>query len=440
MLLSEIAEATNGVLVGDDVEVKSFTIDSRKEADFFVPLIGESLDGHDFIDSFFNGGGKACFSKKMIKGDGTYIRVEDTHVALKELAKYHRAKFCIPIVAITGSVGKTSTRQLVVDTLSVKFNVAQTMGNFNNDIGLPLSILNGLSEESEAGVFEIGMNHFGEIDELASILKPDYAIITNIGTAHIGNLGSQENILKAKFEIFNHISSMGIAILNGDDDLLSSHKSDIPCRIITYGIAGDLLDVRGEEIYQTDDGFSFEVLREEFEINLIGTHNLYNALAGYTIAKELGLDFDEIRAGLAKASNAEGRQNILELSDFVLIDDCYNASFDSMLSGLELLYKLGSGKKKIAVLGSMLELGEFSEELHIKLGEYIDSEIDLLITVGVEAKEITKTAKAKKTQKVLKASDVFNVIKDDLKKSVILVKGSNSIGLSEAVDKIKNIQ
>lgn len=436
MKLSEIAKAISGKLYGADVEIDSYTIDSRDIGNnsLFIPLRGENADGHSFIDSFFENDGIACLSEKVLAGKD-YILVENTKQALIDLAKYYRGKFTFPVVAITGSVGKTSTRNMIASVLYVKYNIAQTIGNFNNEIGLPLSILNGINNDTQVGVFEIGMNHLGEIDFLSDILKPDYAIITNIGTAHIGNLGSQENILKAKFEVFNHISLTGTGIINADDKLLYDNKSKIPCRTLTYGIENYLADVKTADIVGTLSGYKFIVDDYTYDLNLLGKHNIYNALSAITIAKDFGLTDDQIQTGFNNLSSVSGRQDVIDLGDFVLIDDCYNASKDSMIASLDLLYKLGKGKKKIAVLGSMLELGEFSDTLHREVGEHV-KDIDLLVTVGTEAEKIAEKAEATNIIKVGTADAVIENL-TDLTGSVILLKGSHGIGLQKVADKLK---
>jgi UDP-N-acetylmuramoyl-tripeptide--D-alanyl-D-alanine ligase len=316
--------------------------------------------------------------------------VDNTLEALGQLAEAYRQLFKIPVIAVTGSVGKTSTKEMIASILSAHFVVHKTKGNHNNEIGLPLSVLE-MDDSHEAAVFEMGMRGFGEIGALSRIVKPDIAVITNIGISHIERLGSRQNILKAKLEILEGLKKDGTIILNGDDELLSGLKGLLPHKTVFYGINEDLdvwaydLSSKGEE------GVSFQVKTETNDMELFvptpGMHNVHNALAGIAIAQLLGMSEKEIEAGMLSYSGERMRLSIEEEDGIKFINDSYNAAPSSIKAALEVLCDIGKNTRKWAVLGDMLELGDWTQEAHKEIGRLVSKlGIDYLVGVGNFAK------------------------------------------------------
>ncbi len=311
--------------------------------------------------------------------------VEDTIDAIQKIAKFKREQYDIPVIGITGSVGKTSTKDVISSVMSRKYETQKTSGNYNNHIGVPLTILS--LKNHDALVIEMGMNHFGEISKLTKIAKPTMCVITNIGTAHIGNLGSRENILKAKLEILEGMEKNGVVIINNDNDLL--HKWYIENKdkmnIMTYGIENQS-DIMAKNIIANEFGSEFEVTIDskiyKAKINAPGNHFVMNALCAICVGLKNDIPIFKIMEGLENFELTKNRMEIFETKDKIkVINDSYNASYDSMKAGLEYLSKINA-KRKIAVLGDMLELGDFSKELHEKVGEEVyKNKIDILITV-----------------------------------------------------------
>lgn len=434
----EILNAVSGKIIseGEIKEITKICTDSRVADSqcLFIPIIGERFDAHDFLeDVITNKGCKVVLSSKEIDFPfATVILVEDTKKAMGMLGRYYIDKLNPKRIAITGSVGKTTTKDMLGSVLSKIAPTLVTSGNFNNDIGVPLTAFR--LEDEKTAVFEMGMNHFGEIDYLSKIVKPDIGVITNIGYSHIENLGSREGILKAKLEIVNGMDKEGVLVLNGDDSLLYSVKDTVPNKIIYYGVKNKESDICPEKIENMGDYTTFSVEGKEYRINVPGEHNVLNALCSIAIGKMLGGSYEEIKEGLADF-RAEGiRQNIIKKDNFTVIADCYNAAPDSMRAALQVL-KEYPGKRKIVVFGSVLELGSYRDKLLYKLGEDIaDCGIDILITVTEDALAINKGAEAKgfatvnienneKTLEYLK-----NIIEDG---DVILIKGSRKYKMEE---------
>lgn len=398
--LSEIIKETDGkVLCGDaNIEITDVVTDSRKitKGCLFVPLVGERFDGHDFIEKAIDSGAVATFTSKDIKCDdknATVIRVNDTLAALRQTAQYYRSMFDIPVVGLTGSVGKTTTKEMVAQVLSQKMNTLKTEGNFNNEIGLPLTVFR-LDNSHECAVLEMGMSGFGEIERLSSVAKPDLAMITNIGMSHIELLGSQENIYKAKSEIFNNVKKGGTVIINGDDPILKKHLAEIEHKTYTVGknadcdaVASDIA-VSAESVCFKFSGFgkSFDV-----KLNIPGEHNVYNALFAITTGICFGVSDDDIIRALAEFRPANMRMDTISHNGYKIINDCYNAAPDSMNAALKVLGAYSG--KKIAVLGDIACLGEYSFEAHKGVGaSVVLNNIDELLTVGEQAKFIAQGA------------------------------------------------
>lgn len=449
MKISEILLSTKGLLLNgnEDDLVESFSIDSRNinNNDFFIAIKGEKFDGNDFIFDVLNKGCKGVIFDKNIDidfkkyKDKIFIKVNNSIKALQDMARYKRSLYDIPVVAITGSVGKTSTKDIIASVMSEKYNVLKTEGNHNNHIGLPLTLLK--LKDHNAMCIEMGMNHFNEISLLTNILKPTIAVITNIGTAHIGNLGSRENILKAKLEILEGLKENGNIIINNDNDLLHKWYIDNKAKynIITYGI-------ENESKYQAKNILN-EIENSTFDINNVtknifvpvpGNHFIYNSLCAFAVGKILNISNEMIKEGIKKFELSKNRIENIDLpNDIRLISDCYNANYDSMKAAIELLSKYK--ERKIAVLGDMLELGKYSEEIHSNIGKLINDNIDILICSGEMSKYIYNNSKTNKKYYCNNNKEVEELLKDIiLPKDTILFKASNSMNFTEIVNNIKN--
>ncbi len=457
MTLKQIASACNGVFCGANAEIAAEDIvtDSRKitKGSVFIALKGEKFDGHNFVRQSYDLGAVCCIVNSDFENPDNLctIAVEDTYAALRNIAAYYRSRFSLPSVAITGSVGKTSTKDMIAEVLNQHYKVLKTEGNFNNEIGLPLTAFR-LSHEDEIAVFEMGMSAFGEISRLSKIAAPETAVLTNIGFSHIEHLGSQENILKAKLEILDGISPNGTVILNADDKFLEGAMEDIPYETLSYGIENKNADMVAYNIQKFPDATQFDVKVESEEwhltVNVPGLHHVYNALSAILTGLLYDMPMEKIIQGIALFRPNGMRQSTIELTDKIIIKDCYNASPTSMKSGLEVLSvtkpKLRDMPyRKVAVLGDMLELGEFAEEAHKSVGKLCcDYNLDCLIGVGQNAKFIVQGA----IDSGFSSSELYvfydNVaaiehISDILKPNdVILFKGSRGMRLEEIADYI----
>ena len=461
--------------------VNDFYKDSRlvRKNGTYIAIIGEKFDGNDFVEKAIDAGASVCIIskenanvvEKAKKNNTTLILVADTLKALQEIAKYKRSLFNIPVVAVTGSVGKTSTKDMIASVLSSKYNTLKTKGNMNNNIGMPMTILE-LNDEN-AMVVEMGMNHFGEIELLTDIAKPTIAVITNIGTAHIGNLGSRENILKAKLEILDGMKKK-ILVINNDNDLLHKfyleNKDNPEIEIHTYGIENKS-EVMGYNIRLGEDSSWFDCkiendlenkssvnnvsigkkntidndLKNEFsvEVPVGGLHFIYNSLCAITVANLLNLNQSEIKCGIKKFVPTKNRMDITKLKNGVtIINDSYNASFDSMQMLLNYLSNF-TAKRRIAVLGDMLELGDYSKELHEKVGkEVAKNNVDILIVSGENSKYIAEKAIKDGMNKENvyyfdNGDKIYNFIKKIWRDGdCILFKASNGMRFFEIADKL----
>jgi len=395
MTLREIALAVNGRLLhGNEMALIDKVSTNSKQADastLFIALKGERFDGHDFICDFYQQGGAAVISQKETGGQPV-ILVEDTLLALGDLARHYRSNFSLPVVGITGSAGKTSTRRMVESVLSAAGAVCSTQGNLNNQIGMPMTLLS-LNSDHRYAVIEMGMNHAGEIRYLTKISRPGIAVITNIGTAHIGNLGSREAILAAKLEILEGLPPGGFALFNGDDPRLWAQKGKLPHRAFYYGIHNPECDLRAIDVNCRALESDFIVNGTGFTVHTPGEHHVYNALAAIAIGLELGLPMADIQRGVGDFRPADMRQAILEQNGIRVIEDCYNANAESMMAALSVLAASDLGGRRVAVLGDMYELGEFTELEHRRVGDFVaKKKIDLLVTVGGYAKFIAEQA------------------------------------------------
>lgn len=443
MKVYEIVEATRGILVSGnkDDEINFFSQDSRQMTNggMYIPLKGERFDGHNFIESAFQTGAQAIISEKDVNyEDKIVIKVKDTHQALKDMASYLRNHRPVKVVGVTGSVGKTSTRDMVYSVVKQKYKTLKTEGNYNNEIGLPLTILR--YHDEEVLVLEMGMNHLQEMSRLSMIARPDIACITNVGTAHIGELGSRENILKAKLEIINGMKEGSTLIINQDNDMLQT--VELPHLNVVRVGKGKEASIQASHIVLEETKSSFEVeyqgKKEIIEVPVQGEHNISNALIAIAVGIELNISLEDIKKGIQEFKLTKNRMDILEKNHKTVIDGTYNASVDSMKSSIDVLanYK----KRKVAILADMLELGDYSQQLHEEVGSYVASKgIDILVCVGKEAKYIYQKAREsmkdvyyfESNQEVIDRLD--ELLKED---DVILVKGSHSMNLKEVVEKI----
>lgn len=399
--LQQMIKAMSGCLVNEgflkEGFVQNVVHDSRDvhESDLYFAIVGERVDGHDYIEKAFENGALLAVSEKRdkIPFNRPVILVDDTVKALGDLAAFYRGLFTIPFIGITGSVGKTSTKEMVASILSQKYKVHKTEGNHNNNIGMPMTILK-LEESDEVAVIEMGMDRFGEIDYLSSILRPDYGIITNIGVSHIEFLGSREGILKAKIEMLPYIAENGRILLNGDDALLMSIANNYGRKVLTYGNDASN-NCRIVEHKVTRQGQTMTVATDKtiycVEVTYPGDHILFNGLAGILIGELLGLEKNEIIKGMQTYVGASMRLQQFEVKGRIrILDDAYNASVESMKSALKTLMSIRLKEERtVAILGSMFEMGNYSEEGHQLVGEAVSMhKPEVLLIAGKEARAI----------------------------------------------------
>jgi len=451
MSLREIATACGGTYFGQetklDLEVTGVAIDSRKIEDgyLFVPIKGARVDGHTFIPQVMEKGALCTLSEKPLEGESdTYILVDSCEQALKDLAEHYRKALNIKVVGITGSVGKTSTKEMIASVLSQKYNVLKTAGNFNNEIGLPLTIFN-IREEHEVAVLEMGISDFGEMHRLAKMARPDICVITNIGLCHLENLGDRDGVLKAKTEMFDFARPNAKFVLNGDDDKLITVKNWEDVNPLYFGLSTELdayatdihsLSLKGTQCTLHLGNESLEAL-----IPIPGHHMVYNALAGALVGRELGLNTEEIKAGIEALVPVSGRNNLIETESLLIIDDCYNANPISMKASLDVLATADT--RKVAILGDMFELGTNENELHYEVGKHAsEKEINLLVCIGTLSQNTARGASNGKTivKHYATKADFFKEMNLLLQKGdTVLVKASHGMEFPEIVDKLKNM-
>ncbi|MBQ8597334.1 MAG: UDP-N-acetylmuramoyl-tripeptide--D-alanyl-D-alanine ligase, partial [Lachnospiraceae bacterium] len=375
MTLANIAQACGGTLYGGEGNVEEAScvvIDSRKveTGGIFIATRGERVDGHDFIPQVAQKGALGVVCEKKPEGcEIPYVLVEDSFQALKKIAEYYRKQLAVKVVGITGSVGKTSTKEFIAGVLAQKYAVLKTQGNFNNEVGLPLTVLS-IRDAHEVAVLEMGISDFGEMHRLSKIARPDVCVMTNIGQCHLENLGSREGILKAKSEIFDFMNPQGDIFVNGDDDMLAGAKPKTAGKPVHFGM-DPLNEVYASDVMNKGLLGSSAVIHlgtQVFpvEIPLPGGHMVYNALAAAAVGNCLGLTKEEIKEGIASVEAVGGRSHVISLQGRTIIDDCYNANPVSMKAAIDLLtMALG---RKVAILGDMFELGANEKELHGEIG------------------------------------------------------------------------
>jgi len=465
-VLDIIRECNGKLLCGNkDTICETFSKDTRtiNKGDVYLGIKGETFNGSLLYKEAFDKGARVCIVddvdileediQKYINAGKAIIKVENTVKALQDLAAYKRSLYDIPVIGITGSVGKTSTKDIIASVVGMKYKVQKTEGNLNNEIGMPMTILK--LKDHEAIVLEMGTDKFGDLSLLTQIAKPTICIITIIGTSHIANFGSRENILKGKLEILEGICKDKLIVMNNDNDLLNKWILDNKdkyindgYKVLTYGIDNES-DYIANNISLEEFGSKYDIkidnVKYSVNVPVGGQHFVYNSLAAFAIGRHLNIDTEDIIKGIQSFELTKMRMDIDKLSNnLTVINDTYNASYDSMKSGIEYLKGLNNSKK-VAILGDMLELGEYSEELHRKVGKCLaDNKINMLITIGENAKYIADEAKVDGVKEVYVCADnkeAIDVIKNSLILSdmAILIKASRGMKLEEVYRYIKEL-
>ncbi len=450
--VENILEAVSGKLINGDIntKLKHISIDSRnmRGDDLFVPLIGEKSDAHHFLNQAMDNGAAAALTSEHdvapIGFHGALIHVEDTKIALQDIGRYLRTRLSIPIVGITGSVGKTTTREMIAAALSAKYKTFKTPANHNSQIGVPLTI-SEISSDEEIAVLELGMSEPGEMTIIAQIAAVDCAVMTNIGVTHIENLGSRENILSEKLHIQDGMREGGTLFVNGDNDMLSSVKAKSGCHTVKYGFGPDN-DYYASDLTYTDGFPTFTMIHKDTSIRVklkvMGEHNVMNALAALAVADAYDVPLMDAARKLNEFTGFKNRQQIYQKNGYTVIDDTYNASPDSMKAAISVLSSLPAGRR-IAVLADMKELGDDTVKFHREVGAFLASKpVDILIAYGDLAHEIAMGAREIKPD--------FHVVSfdEDEREDMIdwlnaqagigdalLFKGSNSMKLGEIAAK-----
>ena len=451
LTIKELILASEGQLVSkcnEETIVSNIVIDSRKAGkdSAFVAIVGENLDGHNFINLAINQGCKTIIKNKNNNVDienkeVNVIEVSDTEIALGDIAKFYKNKFKIPFIAVTGSVGKTTTRDMVYSSISAKYNSLKNVGNLNNQFGVPLTLFN-LNKEHECAVIEMGMSGFNEIEYLANIVNPQIGIISNIGYSHVEHLGSRDGIFKAKMEIATNFDENSLLIVNGDDDCLKTLKTKVLVyKLRTFGFDKDN-DIYCESYEMDEESINFVAVingkKEELFIPTVGKHNIYNAMAAILVGLNLNMTIEEIKDGLKNFQCTKNRLDIIKKDKLTIIDSVYNASIDSMSAALNILGRYEN--RRVAILGDMFEMGEFAEFGHRQVGKAALGNIDIMIAIGKDSEFIVKELKENNMNennlyhfetKEEAIESLDNIIKDD---DVILVKASRGMNLEKVVE------
>ena len=452
--LGQLLQAVNGTLLGPfqntSAIIQKVDTDSRNmhPGSLFIPLVGDRFDGHAYINAALESGAVGCLTareRESYREDKFYVKVANTQRALRDLAAWYKSRFDIPFVAVTGSVGKTTAKDMIAAVLGTRFRVLKTEGNFNNNIGLPLTILR-LDRTVQVCVLEMGMDRPGEIDYLADIVRPNVGVITNIGDAHIERLGSRENIFRAKCELLPHIrKENGLLVLNGDDALLSTLRGRTPVPAVFCG-SGEGLEYRAQSA--SSDGLdslrsrlTTPAMDREVCIPALGSHMIYPTLIAAAVGEHFGLTADEIEQGIARFVPTRMRMNLVQRGNGItILDDTYNANPQSMRAAISVLADSRSAWK-LAVLGDMFELGPYSPALHTGVGEYLGKrKIDCLVAVGDQARYLAEGAQSAGMTAVYPCADkkaarelLPGLIRPD---STILVKASRGMRMEELVDQL----
>ncbi len=458
LCVNEIVEATKGRLVNGDksLSIKGISIDSRsiKKGDLFIAIKGERFDGHDFINDAVKNGASGIILSSLHSPLKTLspafiIKVSDTLKALQNLAGYYRGKFDVPIVGITGSNGKTTVKDMIHNMLFQNFNPAKTIGNYNNQVGLPLTVFR-LSKDNRAGIFEVGISSYEEMENLGEIVCPDIAVITNINIAHMQYFRTVKNLVNAKAKLLEFVPKEGVAILNADDKYFSLLKDGAKCRVISFGIKNKA-DVMAEDIGLLPTSTKF-LLNGAVKITLpiSGIHNVYNALAAASVSLQFSEDLNLVRDGLGDFKPPEMRMQIIKTKNLTVINDAYNANPASTRAALEVLRNVNSNSngtkhRKVFIFGNMFELGDCKVSEHKKIGKLVaESQIDIFITVGelaglsaVAAKESglneNKIFSFKNTEEV--KEKLLSILQSN---DTLLLKGSRAMRLENILETLKD--
>ena len=446
LTLKQIADWCGGKVSArfEHLRVSRMQSDSRKvrSGDLFVALKGAKADGHDFAETAINHGAVAALVSRPISEKLPSIEVEDTLRAYGDIAAGYRKLTGVKVVGITGSVGKTTTKEMTASVLEAAYHTAKTEGNHNNNLGLPMTIMD-MPENTEVAVLEMGMNHSGEMEYLSSIARPDLAIITNIGTMHIEHLGTREGILQAKLEIMRGMPDDGAGVFNGDEPLLWNIRAIGKHKKYYYGIENHACDVTATDIVELDDGVRFVVhgFGQQFElfVPMLGRHAVYNALAATTVGLLLGVKPEQIQARFSSFHNTGMRQKIYVKNGVTIIEDCYNAGPESTEAALDVLAGIKTDGRRIAVLGDMLELGNRSAAEHYRIGRLAVGKADLLLTYGEHSVRtltgaITGGMNPKNTDHFDTHEDMAHMLKMRVSEGdVVLFKGSRGMRMEKVL-------
>lgn len=447
MTVSEVLIACGGEFCGDEEvlqkNITSIVTDSRKveNGSLFAAIAGARADGHDFVNSCLDNGAVCAICEKKIENPhGGYILVKSTVNALGRIAAYYRSLFSIPVIGVSGSVGKTSTKEMLSDVLSQKFKVHKTPGNYNNALGVPLTLF-GLEEDDEVAVVEMGISDFGEMRSLSEIVCPNICVLTNIGNCHLEKLINRDGVLKAKTEMFENMAENAAVYLNGDDDKLSSIENIGSVVPVFFGI-GSKNSYYAENISGCGfDGIKCTLCtpkqRIDVKIPAIGNYMISNALAAVAVAEQLGLDALQIKKGIESYRTISGRANVICTEKYIVLDDCYNANPASMKAGIDSLANCKG--RRVCILGDMKELGGAEVEMHREIGAYLNGkDIDVLIAVGTLAKEIYSVSKLENKYWFESVEKAITALPDILcTGDSILAKASNSMRFKEIVEALK---
>ncbi len=454
--VGELLQAVGGTLLGAGADLQATVscvdTDSRNihKGSLFLPLVGDRFDGHAYITSALEQGAAGCLTareRETYQPGKFYIKVGNTQKALRDLAAWYKNRFATPCVGVTGSVGKTTAKDMIASVLSVKYKVLKTEGNYNNNIGLPLTLLR-LDSSHQIAVLEMGMDRFGEIDYLGELVQPEVGVITNIGDAHIERLGSRENILKAKCELLPHIKKDGLLILNGDDALLSTLRGKTPVHTVFCG-TGEQMDYTATVLGQDSMGhitchIQTPDMVQQVQIPALGAHMVYPTLIAAAVAERFGLTGEEIAKGIRRFVPTRMRMNLVQRAENItILDDTYNANPQSMRAAIHVLADTSS-QWKVAILGDMFELGSYAPALHREVGDYVGKQhIDCLIAVGELASNIAEGARNAGVQQIYHCKD-----KEEAKKvlpqvvradSTLLVKASRGMKMEELVAELMEL-
>lgn len=451
--LKEIEDFSQGIGLLDKFYTRMIcgvSTDSRsiKAGNLFIPLLGDNFDGHKFLNKAIENGALGTLWQKDIPMpdiDFPFILVQDTLLALQVLAKNYRNSLKnLKVIGITGSNGKTSTKDILDGILSAKYKTKKTLGNLNNHIGLPLTLLS-LDEETEISIVEMGTDAFGQIETITNIANPNMAMITNIGASHLDLLGTKENVGRAKFEILSGLKKNGLFIYNKDDIVLEKiiKEYKIDQKIINFG-KKDSSDFKIELLNESIDGIYFNIIenniKHSLHIPLIGRHNIYNAAASIVVARELNMDYETIQKGLYNIDSTGMRNEIIKKDNFTILNDAYKSNPDSLLAALDTLYSIEGYKHKAVVLGDMLDLGEDIDKFHREIGPKIDSlKVDKIFTIGQLGKLIGQSALANfKKENIYhcenKEALTSTILEEIEKDTLILVKASRTVALEDVIN------